>query len=502
MPAPLPEAATAAEVLEAAGVEVPVQLHLQYSVEHYGASSAEEYTAIKDQLDSTGLFNVDLQSTEWVTYQEERASDQYPAYQLGWFPDFPDADNYLTPFFDSNNFLNNHFDDKCVTDLLAAERIETDPAARESLLVDLQAELATKLSTIPLLQGRQVAVVGNGVTGVENTLDASFQFRFSTFSKGDPSATINVGSTDVITSLDPAFAYDNASYLVMINVYPFVMGFEQGSETPQPSLAESCEFSDDGMDYTCTLKSGLKWANGNDLTSSDVKFSYDRQVAINDPNGPASLLANLESIDTPDDTTVIFHLLSPNDVTFSQVLASPVGPIVDEEVFPADGQAPDQDIVAANAFLGPYSITTYREGELLEYETNPDYDGIQGAPVNAGVTYKFYADGNNMKLEVEDGTIDVAWRQFTPTDIESLDANPDLDVVYGPGGEIRYIVWNLNTQPGDTYEQKLAVRRAVAMSIDRQALSDQVFKGTYTPLCSYVPDGLPGASQAVCEAYN
>src|SRR3712207_4553827 len=81
----------AAQVLQAAGVQTPVQLSLQYSNDHYGPSSGDEYALIKDQLESTGLFTVDLQTTEWVQYSEDRVADVYPAYQLGWFPDYSDA---------------------------------------------------------------------------------------------------------------------------------------------------------------------------------------------------------------------------------------------------------------------------------------------------------------------------------------------------------------------------------------------------------------------------
>ncbi len=70
--------------LEAAGVTTPVALSLQYSNDHYGPSSADEYAMIKDQLEDSGLFAVDLQTTEWVQYSKDRSSDVYPpAYQLG-----------------------------------------------------------------------------------------------------------------------------------------------------------------------------------------------------------------------------------------------------------------------------------------------------------------------------------------------------------------------------------------------------------------------------------
>ncbi len=82
-----------------AGVTAPVTIKLQYNPDHYGKSSGDEYAMIKEQLEKSGLFTVDLQSTEWVTYSKDRRADAYPVYQLGWFPDYSDADNYLTPFF-------------------------------------------------------------------------------------------------------------------------------------------------------------------------------------------------------------------------------------------------------------------------------------------------------------------------------------------------------------------------------------------------------------------
>ena len=74
-----------------------------------------------------------------------------------------------------------------------------------------------------------------------------------------------------------------------------------------------------------------------------MKFTFDRQVAIADENGPSSLLYNLDSVDAVDDTTVVFHLKSENDQIFPQILSSPAGPIVDEEVFAADALTPDND---------------------------------------------------------------------------------------------------------------------------------------------------------------
>ena len=94
---------------------------------------------------------------------EDRVADLYPAYQLGWFPDYSDADNYLTPFFLTENFLANHYDNPEVNDLILEQAVTTDPAAREALIGEIQDKVAADLSTIPYMQGAQVAVVGSDV---------------------------------------------------------------------------------------------------------------------------------------------------------------------------------------------------------------------------------------------------------------------------------------------------------------------------------------------------
>ena len=322
---------------------------------------------------------------------------------------------------------------------------------------------------------------------------------------GDDSLTI--GTTDKITSLDPAMSYDNGSSTVMWQVYGHLMNSKPGSAEVEPDLAESAEFTEP-TEYTVKLKPGLKFANGHDLTSSDVKFTFDRQLKIKADNGPWSLLQNLESVDTPDDTTVVFHLKTENDQTFPQVLSSPAGPIVDEEVFSPDEGISDQEIVDGKAFTGQYTISSYKINELVTYEANPEYQGLLGKPKTPKMNVRYFSDASNLKLEIQEGGIDVAWRSLSATDIEDLRGNDAVKVVDGPGGEIRYITFNFETQPygaktDDADPKKaLAVRQAVADLIDREALADQIYKGTYTPLYSYVPEGLPGATESLKGLYG
>jgi peptide/nickel transport system substrate-binding protein len=331
-------------------------------------------------------------------------------------------------------------------------------------------------------------------------------------SGGGSASSIIIGTTDKITTIDPAGSYDNGSFAVMNQVYPFLMNTPFGSPDVQPDIAVSASFTSP-KDYTVKLKPGLKFANGDDLTSSDVKFSFDRMMAIgasgaDDGNGPSSLLYNLDSVDAPDPTTVVFHLKSANDQVFPQILSSPAGPIVDEQVFSADALTPDADIVKGKAFAGPYVITSYDQNNLISYQANPDYQGILGAPKTANIDVKYYADESNLKLDVQQGNIDVAYRSLSATNIEDLRKDSNVKVVDGPGGEIRYIVFNFDTMPyGAKTTQAdpakaLAVRQAVADLVNREEIATQVYKGTYTPLFSYVPAGLTGATESLKKMYG
>jgi peptide/nickel transport system substrate-binding protein len=319
--------------------------------------------------------------------------------------------------------------------------------------------------------------------------------------------TLTVGTTDKVTALDPAGAYDNGSLQVQNQVFPFLMNTPYGSPDVEPDFATKAEFTSP-TEYTVTLRSGMKWANGHDLTASDVKFTFDRQVKIADDNGPSSLLYNLDSTEVKDDTTVVFHLKAPNDQIFPQILSSNAGPIVDEEVFSPDSITPDDEIVKAKAFAGQYTITSYDFNNLISYKANPDYKGLLGKPKTDVINVKYYAEASNLKLDVQEGAIDVAFRTMSATDIADLRKNDKVKVVDGPGGELRYIVFNFDTQPyGATTAEAdpakaLAVRQAAADLVDRATIADQVYKGTYTPVYSYVPEGLTGATEVLKDLYG
>ncbi len=320
---------------------------------------------------------------------------------------------------------------------------------------------------------------------------------------GDP---ITIGTTDSVTALDPAGSYDQGSSTLEYNLYQTLLTIPAGENTPQGDAAESCQY-DDPQTFTCTLKPDQKFSNGNDLTSSDVKYSLERAINIADPNGAAIyLLGSIgepdkdgvlqvtpDAIETPDESTVVFHLNKP-DTTFQFVLTYPgAGAIVDEETFPADKELADDQIIGS----GPYKLSEYKAGEQAVLEINEEYTGDNTAQAPQ-VLVSYYSAPSALKLAVEDGDVDIAWRSLSPTDLADLKDGGDVTVAEGDGAEIRYFVWDVASPVG----KDLATRQAVAQVIDRDAIASKAYENTVTPLYSIVPPGFPGQVDSFKEKYG
>jgi len=178
-----PDVNAAKQTLADAGVDTPVPLEVWWTPSHYGAASGDEYAEIKRQLDESGLFDVTLKSTEWNQYSTAAFTDKYPTYQLGWFPDYPDADDYTSPFYLPDSFLNIHYNNAEMNKLIGQEKSSADPQVRQQAFDRIGEIGAEDAPTIPIWQADQVAAVRDGVHGVEETFDPSFIFRFWLISK-------------------------------------------------------------------------------------------------------------------------------------------------------------------------------------------------------------------------------------------------------------------------------------------------------------------------------
>lgn len=138
---------------------------------------------------------------------------------------------------------------------------------------------------------------------------------------------ITVGTTSEPTTLDPAEAWDG-SWELYRNVFQTLLSLPTGSTSPQPDAAKSCGFVDAGHRvYSCELREGLEFSNGEKLDAAAVKHSIDRIVTIDRRGGPRGLLNSLDRIEVTGERTVRFRLKSA-DATFPFILATPATSLV------------------------------------------------------------------------------------------------------------------------------------------------------------------------------
>lgn len=177
--------AEAKQLLQQAGVQTPVTVPMWYTPTHYGSTSGKELQVIKQQLESSGLFKVNIHKAEWSKYQEGFGSGKYPVYSLGWFADYPDADNYTLPFFGKKQMVGNGYQNKKITkDLFPHAQRETDRKKAAKLFQDIQDIAAKDVPELPLWQGKQYAVTRSDIQGLRWTLDNTMTIRYWMLERG------------------------------------------------------------------------------------------------------------------------------------------------------------------------------------------------------------------------------------------------------------------------------------------------------------------------------
>jgi peptide/nickel transport system substrate-binding protein len=313
---------------------------------------------------------------------------------------------------------------------------------------------------------------------------------------GGSGSSVVMGMSDDVLATDPASGYDPGSWLLFNNVFQSLLSFPNGGTEPQPDAARSCGFSDTSTQfYRCTLKDGLKFSNGDPLTSEDVKFSFDRMLKINDAAGPAIMFPMLDKVQTPDAKTVVFRLKVP-DATFPSKIASGAGSIVDHSQY--DGKKLRKDGKAVGS--GPYKLDSFGSDEAV-FSVNDNYKG-NAKVKNSGVTLKFFHGKQSaLKKALLDDKIDIAYRGLTAkdiADIQNADNNSKVEVVEGSSAEVQHLVFNMS----DPVTGKLGVRKAIAYLIDRDTLIKDVYQGTATPLYSIIPAGIAGHNTAFFDTYG
>ncbi|WP_053913526.1 ABC transporter substrate-binding protein [Streptomyces sp. SCSIO 75703] len=322
---------------------------------------------------------------------------------------------------------------------------------------------------------------------------------------GSGGGAIVVGTTDRFTAskevpapFDPAYAYDVGSWNILRQTVQTLMTQPRGDGEPVPEAAEKCGFTDTASErYACTLRDGLKFANGDPVTAADVKYSIDRALAIEADSQVYALLSTVDTVETQGDREVVFHL-NTADATFPFKLSTPVAGIVNPDDYEKDklreGFAVDGS--------GPYRLKSeVKDGELVKavFTRNPHYKGSLKVN-NSKVEMVSFADAEAMGDAIEKGDIDVMTRAMTPSQIQKLSTTTggEVSLIEVAGLEIRYLAFNTDAP---TVKAK-AVRQAMAQVINRSELVSEVYGSQAEPLYSMVPASITGHSNSFFNTYG
>jgi peptide/nickel transport system substrate-binding protein len=169
-----PSVSKARKILSQAGIRQKVPLTLWYTTDRYGSETATMFQELKRQLDDSGLFTITLKSRPWKTYVVGYRNGEYPVFGRGWFPDFPDADNFIAPFVGEQNALGTPYPASEITKVLLPEsRRESDRGAVVKEFEQAQQILVDDARLLPLWQGKQYVAASDDISGGEQALDPS-----------------------------------------------------------------------------------------------------------------------------------------------------------------------------------------------------------------------------------------------------------------------------------------------------------------------------------------
>jgi len=421
-------------------------VELWYPPEHYGTTTADVMQVIKEQWEETGLVEVNLVVQNWAEYVDAFVDgNEIPVFILGWFPDFADPENWLSPWgscLQSPDLGVNYCDEK-MDDLLLRAASSADPAEREALYKEIGDYWAEELPTIPLFWEPEFVSYRDGVEGVN--IGAPFEFNYNILSFGEGATpasgstdTIIIGTTDEVHSLDAQDAYSTHDWEIIKNTGVPLLKYAPGTSDLIPGAAvDFPTVSDDGLVYTFTLRDDIKFADGTPVTAADYVRSWARIGLDGDVSGLMQLyIADVAAL---DDYTVEITLTAP--FGFFTALAA-TAPMVPSN----PNQFPDDELVFFPETLdgiGPYRMVSFTAGEQMVLEANPEYFGDDAAIIPK-VIVRYFADPTTMANAVETGEIDIAWRVLGPVEAIRLMSVDGLTVEKINAPTLRYLVFNHN----------------------------------------------------------
>ena len=330
-------------------------------------------------------------------------------------------------------------------------------------------------------------------------------------SAADPNGELVTNMAIEPDTIDPQVASYVHEIGAVMKVFEALMTPDLKTGKPVPAAAkDQPKISSDGKTYTYTLRDGLKYSDGQPVTSKNFKYAWQRLCdpatagnyaftgyivvgceawSTMDPkkDDPAKLAAAkqtlLNAIETPDDKTITFHLTDQAPY-FNAIATTWVGVPSREDMVTKGGDKWTEP--ATYIGNGPFILSEWKHNEKMVYVRNPNY---RNPAKLAKWTTVMINEGAVAFAAYRNNELDIYG--VAAEDLRSIDADADLtkQVVNGPGYCSWYVGFNNKKPPFDDKN----VRIAFAKSFDREAYVSEIVKGLGTPSTSFIVPGNPGS---------
>jgi len=317
----------------------------------------------------------------------------------------------------------------------------------------------------------------------------------STVANAQEASTVRIGWGGSPDSLNPGIAVLTEAFAIYELVYDAMYQLNlDGSYSLE--LAESAEVSDDGTVWTFHLRPGITFHDGEPLTASDIVFTYNLYQNTADFVFLPVYTSYFDTVEAPDDMTVVITLTEPIPNMESQLVFLYVLP---EHIW---GDYVDTAVDYDNAEMigtGPFKLVGYSQGEFVQLESVKDH--YLNPPQVDGIVFQTFDNQDALVQALRTGQVDMI-TEMPQTAVVGLRNEADIELVIGapasPG--VTDIILNVtepeNCPPDDGICSghpallDKVVRQAMAHATDKQQIIDVVLLGLGNPGTALLPDGL------------
>jgi peptide/nickel transport system substrate-binding protein len=273
------------------------------------------------------------------------------------------------------------------------------------------------------------------------------------------------------TNLDPRIGLDAQSERIDELIFDDLLERDEHLNV-KPAVAVSWEIPDP-LTYIFHLQRGVKFHDGRSLTARDVKWTFDSLIEGKVRSTKAAVYKpHVDRIEARDDYTVVFHLKEPFSPLLWNLSDGAIG-IVPE--------GSGDEISRKPIGSGPFRFVSAEQDKEVILERNDAYWGTKARLRR--VRFMVVPDTTTRALELRKGSADIVNNALTSDIVITLQKNPRLEVMRGPGTVLNYLAFNLR----DPILKDVRVRQAIACAINRQPIIDYLWRGFAQPAISVLP---------------